>query len=62
MAAILKARVYSRLFAGLVAVAALVVAPNLAFGQLPEPGTQSTAPNPLTDTTVKPGKVFLFEL
>ena len=46
------------LVAGLVFVAA---APA-ASAQLPEPGTQSSAPNPLTDTTVKPGKVLLFEL
>jgi ketosteroid isomerase-like protein len=31
-------------------------------GQLPEPGTQSTAPNPLVDSTVKPGKMLLFDL
>ena len=30
--------------------------------QLLEPGAQSQAPNPLTDTTVKPGKVLLFDL
>ncbi|MFZ1013225.1 MAG: nuclear transport factor 2 family protein [Terracidiphilus sp.] len=30
--------------------------------QLPEPGTQSTAPNPLVDSTVKPGKMMLFDL
>jgi ketosteroid isomerase-like protein len=30
--------------------------------QLLEPGTQSAAPNPLTDSTVKPGKIFLFDL
>jgi ketosteroid isomerase-like protein len=30
-------------------------------GQLPEPGAVA-APNPLADTTVKPGKVLLFDL
>jgi ketosteroid isomerase-like protein len=30
--------------------------------QLPEPGSQSSVPNPLTDTTVQPGKVLLFQL
>ena len=35
---------------------------NSAWAQLLEPGTQSTAPNPLTDTTVKPGKMLLFDL
>ena len=38
------------------------VAPRAAFGQLPEPGARPDVPNPLTDTTVKPGKVLLFEL
>lgn len=32
-----------------------------AFGQL-EPNSQSASPNPLVDTTVKPGKMLLFEL
>ncbi|HTB96489.1 MAG TPA: nuclear transport factor 2 family protein [Terracidiphilus sp.] len=32
------------------------------FGQLPEPGTQSTTPNPLADTTVNAGKMQLFDL
>jgi ketosteroid isomerase-like protein len=32
-------------------------------GQLPDPGAAATnAPNPLTDPTVKPGKILLFEL
>ena len=44
--------------AGMLAVAA----PHAAFAQLPEPGAQASAPNPLADTTVKPGKVLLFEL
>ncbi len=30
--------------------------------QLPEPGTESAAPNPLVDSTVKPGKMLLFDL
>jgi len=38
-----------------------VLAPWAAWGQLPEPGAQA-APNPLIDTTVKPGKVLLFDL
>jgi len=38
------------------------VAPHAAFAQLPEPGAQPEVPNPLTDTTVKPGKVLLFDL
>lgn len=32
------------------------------WGQLPEPGTQSTTPNPLVDTTMTPGKTLLFDL
>ena len=31
-------------------------------GQLLEPGTQTPAPNPLTDTTVNPGQTLLFNL
>jgi ketosteroid isomerase-like protein len=30
--------------------------------QLPEPGMASSAPNPLADSTVKPGKMVLFDL
>jgi ketosteroid isomerase-like protein len=30
--------------------------------QLPEPGTEPSAANPLTDATVKPGKMVLFDL
>jgi ketosteroid isomerase-like protein len=33
-----------------------------ALAQLPEPGAQTGVPNPLTDTTVNPGKALLFEL
>jgi ketosteroid isomerase-like protein len=37
--------------------------PMLLHAQLPEPGaTPSNAPNPLSDTTVKPGKILLFDL
>jgi len=32
------------------------------YGQLPEPGAQPVTPNPLVDTTVKPGKMLLFSL
>ncbi len=32
-----------------------------AFGQL-EPNSQSVSPNPLVDTTMKPGKMLLFDL
>jgi ketosteroid isomerase-like protein len=33
-----------------------------ALAQLPEPGAQTATPNPLSDTTVKPGKMLLFDL
>src|SRR5579863_514838 len=33
-----------------------------AGAQLLEPGTQSTTPNPLVDTTMTPGKTLLFDL
>jgi ketosteroid isomerase-like protein len=48
----------------LLVVAALMagLVPCVASGQLLEPGAQSSAPNPLTDTTVKPGKVLLYDL
>jgi ketosteroid isomerase-like protein len=47
-----------------VVVAGMIAAltPHAVFGQLPEPGARPDVPNPLTDTTVKPGKVLLFEL
>jgi ketosteroid isomerase-like protein len=45
-------------------IVSLVIAagPGAARAQLPEPGVASTAPNPLTDATVKPGKLVLFDL
>ena len=47
---------------GLVLAGALV-APGAAYGQLAFPsGDTQAAPNPLTDPTVKPGKVLLFDL
>ena len=40
-----------------------LVVPFLLHGQLPEPGSApSSAPNPLSDPTVKPGKMLLFDL
>jgi ketosteroid isomerase-like protein len=35
---------------------------NPAWAQLPEPGAAAAAPNPLTDSTMKPGKMLLFDL
>jgi ketosteroid isomerase-like protein len=37
-------------------------ASSAARGQLPEPGVTQAPPNPLTDSTVKPGKMVLFDL
>lgn len=45
-------------FAGL----AVGISLRAARAQLPEPGVTSAAPNPLTDSTVKPGKMLLFQL
>lgn len=36
--------------------------PRASVAQLLEPGAQASGPNPLTDTTVKPGKMLLFDL
>jgi uncharacterized protein (TIGR02246 family) len=36
--------------------------PRAALGQLLTPGTDTATANPLTDTTVKPGKALLFDL
>ncbi len=44
-------------------LAALVMAgPGAAWGQMLEPSTPSTAPNPLSDPTAHPGKTLLFDL
>lgn len=34
----------------------------LARAQMPDPGAESTAPNPLVDPTANPGKTLLFDL
>jgi ketosteroid isomerase-like protein len=52
-------------FCRLVVLAGLMCAGSAAaYGQLqfPSAGSASQAPNPLTDTTVKPGKMVLFDL
>ena len=44
-------------------LAAGLAAPAFVQGQLPEPGSNgASVPNPLSDTTVKPGKMILFDL
>ena len=45
-----------------VVLAAASLASHPAWGQLPEPGTESTAPNPLLDPTANQGKILLFNL
>ena len=45
-----------------VVLAGVMVAPCAVFGQLAFPGAAAAAPNPLTDPTVKPGKMLLFDL
>ncbi len=51
-------------FSSLVVIAGLSVGvfSSAARAQLPEPGMSQAAPNPLTDSTVKPGKMLLFNL
>jgi ketosteroid isomerase-like protein len=48
----------------LIAMAGLAagLSASAAWGQILEPGTQSQTPNPLTDTTMKPGKMLLYDL
>src|ERR1700694_102630 len=47
----------------LATAATLVIAsPQRAWSQIFEPTAPSTTPNPLADPTVKPGKMFLFDL
>jgi ketosteroid isomerase-like protein len=43
-------------------VASAIFFPFPLTGQMLEPPAQSTAPNPLADPTMKPGKAFLFDL
>ena len=50
------------LISALMSMLISVLTPIAASAQLLEPSAQSSAPNPLTDTTVKPGKVLLYEL
>jgi len=57
-----SAGLWGIVLAGVLAGLAPVAFPAAALAQLPEPGAQPELPNPLKDTTVKPGKVILFEL
>lgn len=58
----IKTRLHAHISAAILASFALVCTPHATIGQLLEPGTQSSVPNPLTDTTANPGKVLLFQL
>ena len=51
-------------FSSLVVIAGLSVGvvSSVARAQLPEPGVSQAAPNPLTDSTVNPGKILLYNL
>jgi ketosteroid isomerase-like protein len=53
-----KGLLYSILMAGILGC----IGSEGARGQLPMPGEQQAAPNPLTDPTTKPGTVLLFDL
>ena len=46
----------------LIAGLAILADASAASAQLPEPGVASAEPNPLTDSTMKPGKMLLFDL
>jgi len=62
MVTVNASRICRRLLCGVVLVGA-VAAPRAVFAQLTfSPGDAQTVPNPLTDPTVKPGKVLLFDL
>jgi ketosteroid isomerase-like protein len=49
-------------FCCVVVALAVIAGSQTMRAQLPEPGVASSAPNPLTDSTVKPGKMVLFDL
>ena len=51
--------VYRTIWFGLLTLA---VGAGSLHAQLPEPGAQPATPNPLVDSTVKPGKMLLFDL
>jgi ketosteroid isomerase-like protein len=54
-----RSLLYGVVLAGMMAV----LTPRAALAQLAFPdGSRQTAPNPLTDPTVKPGKMMLFDL
>jgi len=52
---------FSKIFLGAMLAITLAL-PCIAHGQLAFPAAAPTAPNPLLDPTVKPGKMLLFDL
>ena len=48
--------------AGVLPILVMMGAAASLYGQLPEPGAAANVANPLTDPTVKPGKMILFDL
>jgi len=57
------ARFRSFLFSFLIiGVLTAIAGPRRGSAQLPEPGTEASSANPLTDTSVKPGTMVLFDL
>ena len=51
-----------KLFLAVMLALGVAATPAGVRAQLLEPGTQADAPNPLTDSTVDPGKMMLFKL
>ncbi len=53
-----------KLLSSLIVAAGLTVglSASSAWAQMLEPGAQPQAPNPLTDPTMKPGKILLYDL
>ena len=52
----------AKLLCAMVLGATMALAPGALRAQLLVPGAPSQAPNPLADSTVKPGKMILFDL
>jgi hypothetical protein len=53
-----------KLLSSLIVAAGLTagMSASSAWAQMLEPGAQPQAPNPLTDQTMKPGKILLYDL
>ena len=57
-----KVNFIRNLFLSLAVCAVMLAGGRAAWAQLPEPGMSQETPNPLTDSTMKPGKILLFDL